>query len=337
VLLSAEDGPADTIRPRVDALGGDPERVHLLRAIRDAEGERPVSLDRDLPALEQVVARLQPVLVVIDPLTAYLGTTDSYRDADVRRLLAPLAQMADTHDVGVLVVMHLTKNSQTRALYRTGGSIAFVGAARVQLLVGTDPEDATRRVLAPGKNNLAPPPAALAYRLLEDAPGDPPRLVWDPDPVVAGLDADTLLAGAADDPGERQDADALLRELLADGERPSTELQQAARAHGVSERTLERARRRLGVRTRHVGQPGQRGAWYCYLPDPSLPKAATALPKTAISTEVAVFGERSEKTDETAQTSPKTATSPNMAAFGGGLREDGSPPEPAPAAGEERL
>ena len=337
VLLSAEDGPADTIRPRVDALGGDPARVYLLRAIRDADGERPVSLDRDLAALEKTVAGLRPVLVVIDPLTAYLGTTDSYRDADVRRLLAPLAQLAETYDVAVLLVMHLTKNSQTRALYRTGGSIAFVGAARVQLLVGTDPEDATRRVLAPGKNNLAAPPAALAYRLIEDAPGQPPRLVWDPDPVAAGLDADKLLAGAADDAAERQDADALLRDLLADGERPSTELSQAARANGVSDRTLDRARRRLGVRTRHVGQPGQRGAWYCYLPDPPAPKTANSPPKTAISPEVAVFEEPSEKTDETARTSPKDATSPNMASFGGGLRADGSLPVTPPAPGDERL
>jgi putative DNA primase/helicase len=339
VLLSAEDGPADTIRPRVDALGGDPERVYLLRAIRDADGERPVSLDRDLAALEQTVARLRPVLVVIDPLTAYLGSTDSYRDADVRRLLAPLAHLAETYNVALLLVMHLTKNSQTRALYRPGGSIAFTAAARIQLFVGSDPEDATRRVLAPGKNNLAPPPAALAYRLIEDSPGGPPRLIWDSEPVAAGLDADALLAGAADDAAERQDADAVLRDLLADGERPSAELLAAARANGVPERTLYRAKRRLGVKARHAGQPGTRGAWYWYLPDPecAAPKAATPPSKAATHTAVAAFEEPSEKTNETARTSPKAATSPNMAAFGGSLRADGSLPAPAPAPGEERL
>jgi len=332
VLLSAEDGPADTIRPRVDALGGAPERIYLLRAIRDAEGERPVSLDRDLPELEQTVARLRPALVVIDPLTAYLGTIDSYRDADVRRLLAPLAALADKYHVAIVLVMHLTKNSQVRALYRTGGSIGFVGAPRVHLVVGTDPEDATRRVLAPGKGNLpGGAPSALAYRLLENAPGGPP-LVWDSEPVAAGLNADTLLAGAADDAAERQDADELLRELLADGERPSAELLAAARANGVSERTLYRAKRRLGVKTRHAGQPGTRGAWYWYLPDPQpdAPKAATSAPKAATHTEVAAFGEPSERTDETARTSPKVATSADVATFGGSLRPDGSLREPPP-------
>ena len=338
ILLSAEDGPADTIRPRVDALGGDPARIHLVQAIRDADGERAVSLDRDLPVLERLIATLRPVLVVIDPLTAYLGTTDSYKDADVRRLLAPLARLADQYHVAALSVMHLTKNSQTRAIYRTGGSIGFVGAARGLLLVAPDPEDEARRILVAKKNNLTAPPPALAYRITEDPPGTPARVVWDPEPVAEGLDADALLAGSGEDPAERQDADALLRDLLADGERPSTELSQAARANGISERTLERARRRLRVRTRHVGRPGQRGVWYCSLPDPPAPKTASSSPpKAAISPEVAAFGEPSERTDETARTSPKTATSPNMAAFGGGLRGDGSLPTPPTPPGDERL
>ena len=340
VLLSAEDGPADTIRPRVDALGGDPARVYLVRAIRDADGERPVSLDRDLAAVEQVVATVRPALVVIDPLTAYLGTTDSYRDADVRRLLAPLALLADTYDVAVLLVMHLTKNSQTRALYRTGGSIAFVGAARVQLLVGADPEDPARRVLVASKNNLTAPPPSLAYRITEDPPGTPACVAWDPEPVADGLDADTLLAGAGEDAAERQDADALLRDLLADGERPSAELLKAARATGVGERTLYRAKRRLGVKARHAGQPGKPGgAWYWYFPEPEFEpsKTATTPPKAAISTSVAAFGEAGERTDETTRTSPKAATSSDMAAFGGSLRADGSLPATPPAPGDERL
>jgi hypothetical protein len=333
ILLSAEDGPADTIRPRVDALGGDCTRIHLVQAIREAGTERAVSLDRDLPALEHTIATLRPALVVIDPATAYLGASDSYKDADVRRLLAPLARLADKHHVAVLSVMHLTKNSQTRALYRTGGSIGFIAAARVALVVGQDPNDPGRRILTASKNNLAALPPALAYRITEDPPGTGARVVWDPDPVADGLDADALLAGSADDPAERRDADGLLRELLADGEQPVTELLKAARANRVSERTLDRAKRRLGIKARHIGRPGTHGAWYWYFPDAETPAAkdATATPKGATSTRVAPFGEPSERTDETSRTSPKGATSPNVAPFGGTL--PGSPPPP----GEERL
>jgi hypothetical protein len=330
ILLSAEDGPADTIRPRVDALGGDPTRIHLVQAAREADGERAVSLDRDLPALERLIAAQRPVLVVIDPLTAYLGTTDSYKDADVRRLLAPLARLADQYHVAVLSVMHLTKNSQTRAIYRTGGSIGFVGAARGQLLVAPDPEDEARRILVANKNNLTAPPPALAYRITEDPPGAGARVLWDPEPVAEGLDADALLAGSGEDPAERRDADALLRELLADGERPSAEILKAARANGIAERTLDRAKRRLGVRAQRVGGLGGSGTWYLSLPGPA-PKGATHAPKAATYAEVAPLDEPSERTDETARASPKDATSSDMAPLGGTLSG------PLPAPGDERL
>jgi hypothetical protein len=68
-----------------------------------------------------------------------------------------------------------------------------------------------------------------------------------------------------------------------------------------SERTLNRAKRRLGVRARHVGQPGARGAWYWSLP----PNAATTAPKAVTSPKVATFGEPTDKKDDPARTSPK--------------------------------
>jgi hypothetical protein len=265
------------------------------------------------------------VLVVIDPLSAYLGGTDSYKDAEVRSLLAPLAALAERHAVSVLAVMHLTKDSQRRAIHRAGGSVGFVGAARVVLAVGKDPDDDARRLLVPVKTNVSSPPATLAYRLVESAPGAA-RVAWEPDPV-AGIEADALLGvAAAEDREERRDADDLLHELLAGGEQLSTELFKAAKANGVSERTLYRAKRRLGIKARHVGQPGKKGAWYWVLPDVEweAPKAATGAPKAAICTDVAAFEQPSVETDETAQSSPKAATSQGMAAFGGSLRGNGS-------------
>ena len=91
LFLLAEDGIADTVRPRIDDLGGDCSRVFILDAVKDVNGvPRPVNLARDLAILEAAIAEVQPVLVVIDPITAFLGKTDSYKDAEVRGLLAPL-------------------------------------------------------------------------------------------------------------------------------------------------------------------------------------------------------------------------------------------------------
>ncbi len=325
ILLSAEDGIADTIRPRVDALQGDASRFHILRAVRTQDGEHAFSLAADLPALlEMAITATEAVLVVIDPLSAYLGGTDSYKDAEVRALLAPLAAMAERHAVSVLAVMHLTKDSQRRAIHRAGGSVGFVGAARVVLAVGKDPDDDARRLLVPVKTNVSSPPATLAYRLVESTPGAA-RVEWEPDPV-AGIEADTLLGvAAAEDREERRDAD-LLQELLAGGgQQLSTELFKAARANGVSERTLYRAKRRLGIKARHVGQPGKKGAWCWVLPDVEWepPKAATRTEGCHIHRRGSLQQPSDEK-DEMATVFPEAATSQGMAAFGGNLRGNGS-------------
>jgi len=323
ILLSAEDGAADTIRPRVDALGGDASRVHLLRAVRRDDSERPFCLAADLPALERAIRETGAVLVVIDPLSAYLGKTDSYKDAEVRGLLAPLAAIAEQYKIAVVVVMHLTKDSQRRAIHRAGGSIGFVGAARVVLAVGKDPEDEGRRLLVSVKTNLTSSPAALAYRIIGRS-ADAASVEWEPEPA-AGVEADALLGPATlEDREERREADELLRDQLADGERPAVEVQKAARANGISDRTLNRAKRRLGVKAHHKGQPGRPGqAWYWSLPDPDWSsKVATEAQKLATPAVVAPFEEVRAGSAVCSPPCPKVATSPSVTTFGGNLREE---------------
>ena len=138
LLLSAEDGVADTVRPRLDALGGDAARVHTLDAVRDKECERPIQL-ADITALELAIRATRSKVLIIDPLSAYLGRTDSHRDSEVRGLLAPLAALAERTEVAILAVMHLSKSVRNPAIYRTVGSIAFSAAPRIVLGVARDP------------------------------------------------------------------------------------------------------------------------------------------------------------------------------------------------------
>jgi len=98
ILLSAEDGLADTIRPRLDALGADLPRIHYLAGRRAGERERAIQL-ADTAAIECAIRETQARLLFIDPIAAYLGSTDSHRDADVRGLMAPLAALAERTDV----------------------------------------------------------------------------------------------------------------------------------------------------------------------------------------------------------------------------------------------
>src|SRR4030065_2042081 len=76
VILSAEDGAADTIRPRLEAAGADLTRCYVIDAVREVTGsgntqERGFSLDRDAARLGDMLAEIGEVgRVVGDPVRA---------------------------------------------------------------------------------------------------------------------------------------------------------------------------------------------------------------------------------------------------------------------------
>ena len=182
VVLSAEDGLADTIKPRLEAAGADTSRISSLKTVVTGTGEsrqeRPFALPKDLPLLEREIARVGAKLVIVDPLMAFLGEKiDAHKDQDVRRALTPLAAMADRTGAAVQLVRHLNKGEGKIPVYRGGGSIGIIGAARMGSLVAVDPQDENRRVLAPTKNNLATRPKSLSYAL-EEAENGAVRVAW---------------------------------------------------------------------------------------------------------------------------------------------------------------
>ena len=306
LLLSAEDGLADTIRPRLDALGADVMRVHHLAVLRAGEQERAVQL-ADAAALESAIRATGARLLVIDPISAYLGSTDSHRDAEVRALMAPLARVAERTGAAVLGVMHLAKSSQRPAMYRAVGSIAFAAAARVVLAVAADPERQDRRLVAPIKSNLSAPPAALAYTLADG------RLTWEAGPVP-DVDVNALLAGPPLDRQERREADGWLREMLADGPVLSRDIQRAGDAAGFSWRTLWRASKRLGVETERMGGLGAAGKWYWRLPAPKYATTSASDPSDGTVAHIAQIDRSTGTVEEEEAPPPKCATGPCVAA-----------------------
>jgi hypothetical protein len=271
LILCAEDGLADTVRPKIDRCGGDPSRVFVLDGVRDQDGRRMVNLARDLAAIEAAIAEVRPELVVIDPITAYLGKTDSYKDAEVRGVLAPLLAAINKAQCALMTVAHLSKDQQRAALHRPGGSIAFVAAARLAFAVGSDPNDEDRRIMAPLKSNISALAPSLAFRLPDG------RVEWEADPVA--LDADALLrqTPTADEREEHVDGEAFLREFLIDGPQASTDVLKGAESNGISRRTLFRIKARIGVRAVRVGGLGAAGRWVWSLSMPTVPDRVPVL------------------------------------------------------------
>ena len=251
LVLNAEDGPQDTTRPRLEALGADLGRVFVLRPADDLRA--PLRLPGQAKLLDTALERTQARLLVLDPVVAFLdAAVFGSSDQGVRRALLPLVGLAARHGCAVWLVRHLNKTPGGRALYRGGGSIGFLGACRSGWLVGRDPKEPERRVLAQVKNNLAPPQPSLAFTV--EAANGTARLNW---LGASALTADELVLGGGGPalPAPRRDrACDFLSEFLANGPRTSREIWDAARKQGLSVRTLYRAREELQVRVHRVAQ-----------------------------------------------------------------------------------
>jgi putative DNA primase/helicase len=141
IILSAEDGAADTIVPRLVAAGADKFKIHIVTAVQDvgADGRRLFNLSKDLDVLEREIKRIGNVgLVSIDPVDAYVGSVDSHKNAAVRAVLEPLSEMADRLRTAILAITHFSKQPGGKAIYRFIGSIAHVGSARIAFTVVAD-------------------------------------------------------------------------------------------------------------------------------------------------------------------------------------------------------
>jgi RecA/RadA recombinase len=266
VILTAEDGIADTVRPRLEAAGADLDRIAVLTMVDDV-GERPASIPDDLARVEQATVTMGARLVIVDPLMAHLAAAvNSHRDQDIRRALAPLHGLAERTGAAVVVVRHLNKTPGGNPLYRGGGSIGIVGAVRIALLVAPDPDDETgqRRVLAVAKCNLAPIGPALAFTIEPATVGSvgTSTIRWG---AATGHTARQLLAAPSDsapESGALEEAKEILAAILVDGPVPAKTAQSEARQAGVSDATLRRAKEALGVGADRAGGLGASGRWY---------------------------------------------------------------------------
>ena len=276
ILVNAEDGPADTIMPRLIAAGARLDQVAVLDGtVSLGRGRRTLSLKADLDMLEDAMhAYPGAVLVVLDPISAFLGSeVDSHRQSDVRGLLAPLADFAALHGVAIVLVAHLNKGVGTDAMARVAGSGAFVAASRSTLLVTRDASDTKRRLLLPAKNNLGRDVGGLAFTVegAEIFDGDGPiatsRIVWQGQTDITANEALRALAegndGGDDERSMLEEADVFLRQVLGNGALPALSVRQQAKDAGQSWITVRRAKERLKVRSIKTHRTGQ---WVWELP-----------------------------------------------------------------------
>lgn len=264
LLLSAEDDPCDTIAPRLRRMGAALDRIKVLdrvHADESQEGEeggggdgRFLRLDEDVALIDEALGGMQAKLVVVDPISSYMGAVDSHRNTDVRRVLSELADVAARRNVAIVAVTHLTKETGGRAIYRTTGSLAFAAAARSVLLVQRHTVDAEKRVVIPLKANLASheqQEIAHVYRIATSG-----KVEWEREGVRMGREQMAEALNGSESCASSSVSDAMQwlgEKLFGKPPEPAAALIEKATKDGISRRTLFRAKGRLGVVTVREG------------------------------------------------------------------------------------
>lgn len=259
LIWSGEDDIADTLKPRLIAAGADVARVQFVQGVEDRGEQYAFDPARDVPMLAGALAGVDDVaMIVIDPLVSAVSG-DSHKNAEVRRSLAPLVDLAQRMDAALIGITHYSKGTQGREpLERVSGSLAFGALAR--LVFGTvrqktdDDTSQSRFLLARVKSNIGPDGGGFAYAFEQTRLPDgieASRVVFGE--AVEGTARDLIGQAEAEGDDDGQDATGFLRELLEDGPMPTKAVRKAADDAGLSWRTVQRAMRRAGVESQRQG------------------------------------------------------------------------------------
>lgn len=191
LFCSAEDDPADTEVPRLVAYGADLEQVSFLSMVKRKGEDVSFNLKTDIDLLANAFKKEKDIsLLIIDPVTAFLGETDSYKNAEVRALLHQLSKVATEYNVAVVGVTHFSKSSNGGPMNKFTGSLAFIAAARAAYVVLKDEQDEKRRLFLPVKNNLAKDTGGFAFSVESvsvERNGikiETSKIVWEKEPVL---------------------------------------------------------------------------------------------------------------------------------------------------------
>lgn len=243
IYQTAEDGLADTVKPRLEMAGADCERIMVID-----ESEKSLSMIDE--RLEEAIIKTNAKLLILDPIQAYLGGgMDMNRANEARDMTKKLGALAEKYKCAIVLIGHMNKASGNKAAYRGMGSIDFFAVARSVLLVGRVEGEPNIRAVVQIKNNLAQFGHPKAFELMESG------FRWLGDYEIT---ADEVLGGIAPKANKLEQAKQMLRELAETSNVvQSNEIFDMADEQGISKRTLENAKKELGIRAKKVNN-----SWY---------------------------------------------------------------------------
>ena len=249
IYQGAEDGISDTINPRLVRSGADCSRIAFINTGKG----RVLRLGDE--RFSQAISECKARLLIIDPLQAFIGADpEALRPGGLRNAFAVLSKAAEKNDCAVVLIGHLNKGSGSKSIYRGLGSIDVAASARSVLMVGRDKDDSNTRIMVPVKSSLAPEGRAYAFTLNEEK-----GVQWE---GPCDYSAEEILSGSSLINRKLDRAKACLEMLLYDDDLKSNEVYERLTSLGISRRTIESAKKELGIESFKQGNE-----WFWHMPD----------------------------------------------------------------------
>jgi 5S rRNA maturation endonuclease (ribonuclease M5) len=277
IYAATEDSWSMTIAPRLIAAGADLDRVYRIDVMDDERLHARLSLPVDTSLIGKAAQEYNVALLIADPLLSMIDSTiNDYRATEIRAALEPLVETADRYGFSVLGLAHFTKTGGTDPVSRVAGSGAFGQLIRALIAFAKqEGEDgATEYVMSLEKNNLGREGLpSHAYAMVStdiDTPegtSHTSRFVLGPESLTSVREV--MRAETTGEPSTSMgEAVEWLRGWLTDagGSDVGRDIKKAARAEGFSDSTVDRARRKLRIKSKQEGFGKDRTSHW-YLPE----------------------------------------------------------------------
>lgn len=167
IYLGAEDEPDTSIKPKLEAFNANFDNFHY---IQDQIGNRSqkrkgLSLDMDLGLIESRIIEVNSnpnlaniQLIIIDPITYYLGNVKDYVSTEVANFIMGLKEVATKYNLAIVICKHLRKqasgNNLTNLINEVGGSSAWINSPRMAWAIYEHPDDPAIKLMSNIKANI---------------------------------------------------------------------------------------------------------------------------------------------------------------------------------------
>ena len=254
LIFSAEDNYDGSIKCRLDCAEADEDNIFAI----PYEDCSTYPFDIFVEALEDTIKANKINLVILDPITSFLGNININKSHEVRKCLITLQKLAKQTSCAILGIAHYNKSQKTTILSnKILGSSEFFNVPRSVVLISYHPYEQSRRVLINIKNSFIDSDTMLSYKLHHG-------LIKD---VTSETIPQSVLLDAQNPKKQSKLTKAInwLSDILQNGPVNVTDIKQMCETQDFSYSYVQQtAKVALGVASRW-GQDGKKHEWY--LPD----------------------------------------------------------------------